>query len=356
MSKIVFILGAGASAGAGVPVMKNFIEVATNLFQSGKVDRREKEFTSVLSAIGVLQGFHSKAQFDNNNIESIFNAFEMGRMLGTFYDFSKPGIERIINSLKWLIVATIEESMQFKAIDKSIFPVNGYENFSRQLSSIRLKYGKKADFSLITFNYDIGLDVALANVDLVPNYYLSDNENGNCTLLKLHGSLNWATNKNHIVPLHMRDYLADKVHKMKFVGDPIKLKVASELKNIMRDNDEENVKELPVIIPPSWNKTDYHGSIQRVWGRAGKELSNAEYIVIIGYSMPETDLYFKLLYTLGTFGSKKIRRFDVINPDGSIEEKFQDLIGPGVKDGFRFIKSNFDSLELPLLDDLKHLS
>src|SRR5258706_11739933 len=41
------------------------------------------------------------------------------------------------------------------------------------------------------------------------------------------------------------------------------------------------VEPEPVIVPPSWNKSDYHQTLSNVWAAAATDLSEAEYIFII---------------------------------------------------------------------------
>src|SRR3990170_7556233 len=90
VSKIVFVLGAGASAHCGTPLMGNFLEVAEDLWRRGEVKEAEKHFEKVFDAIGYLQGIHSKAKLNTYNIETIYAAFEMGKLLG-----SLPGSEEM---------------------------------------------------------------------------------------------------------------------------------------------------------------------------------------------------------------------------------------------------------------------
>ena len=52
------------------------------------------------------------------------------------------------------------------------------------------KYYKNS--CVITFNYDLGIDVALTNEYLNPNYCLDGTNKEGYKLLKLHGSVNWA--------------------------------------------------------------------------------------------------------------------------------------------------------------------
>ena len=72
MSDIVFILGAGASVDAGAPVMKNFLDVADNLWKSGISENAKDDFIDIFKALGKLQLAQAKANIDLNNIEDVF--------------------------------------------------------------------------------------------------------------------------------------------------------------------------------------------------------------------------------------------------------------------------------------------
>ena len=59
---------------------------------------------------------------------------------------------------------------------------------------------------------------------------------------------------------------------------------------------------MPLIVPPSWDKAQFKEILGTIWNEAGREIKEAKRIFIIGYSLPETDLYFKyLLYTTLSF-------------------------------------------------------
>lgn len=81
MSKVVFVLGAGASKQCGAPLMANFLDVASDLLHTGRASEKSTHFHQVFKAIGDLQTVHSKAQLDLNNIESIFTVLELGRVI-----------------------------------------------------------------------------------------------------------------------------------------------------------------------------------------------------------------------------------------------------------------------------------
>jgi hypothetical protein len=63
-----------------------------------------------------------------------------------------------------------------------------------------------------------------------------------------------------------------------------------------------------------------------VWRRIAKELSDAENIVVIGYSLPEVDEFFRYLFRLGTVGDSLLRRFIVFDPDEAVRAHFTELL------------------------------
>jgi hypothetical protein len=111
------------------------------------------------------------------------------------------------------------------------------------------------------------------------------------------------------------------------------------------------VNAEPVIVPPAWNKADYHQLLSKIWGTAAKELEEAEYIFIIGYSLPETDAFFRLLYGIGTVGDKPLKKVIVYNPDdtGVIEQRFKGMLGPGALARFEYKPLKFDKC----IDDIR---
>ncbi|MHB1587420.1 MAG: hypothetical protein ACYCRH_08255 [Acidiferrobacteraceae bacterium] len=96
MADVVFILGAGASKEGGAPLMADFLDVARTLWETQKVSTSAPAFETVFKAIGHLQQVHSKAELDIINIESVFAAFEMGKLLGRLPGYSAADIDGLI--------------------------------------------------------------------------------------------------------------------------------------------------------------------------------------------------------------------------------------------------------------------
>lgn len=124
MSQVVFILGAGASRDCGAPLMYDFLDTASRLLSTGEVKHKKEHFDRVFKSISSLQAVHSKSQLDLNNIESIFTALEIANVLGKLPGFKPEEIQDVIASLKELIVATLEQTIQFPTEDRYILPTN----------------------------------------------------------------------------------------------------------------------------------------------------------------------------------------------------------------------------------------
>ena len=357
MSEIVFILGAGASRDCGAPLMNDFLDTASRLLSTNDVSGKNADFERVFKAISSLQAVHSKSQLDLNNIESIFTALEIANILKKLPGFEPEEIPLIISSLKELIVVTLERTIDFPTRSRHILATKSYESFSELLAYLKKDAYPSKNPSVITFNYDIALDVAMHRKGLGPVYGFGPSVNTQypVNLLKLHGSLNWAVRSDTgtVQPLTLQEYFSKYSYNGYEEYGSCKIPIGSQLQEYFSKHTELQVNAEPVIVPPAWNKADYHQLLSTIWGTSAKELEEAEYIFIIGYSLPETDAFFRLLYGLGTVGVKPLKKVVVYNPDtsGVIESRFKQMMGPGALARFEYKPLTFDSS----ISDIKKL-
>jgi len=189
------------------------------------------------------------------------------------------------------------------------------------------------------------LDLTLYHAGRKFDYFLeADKHTNECPLLKLHGSINWGLSESEqIVPFYVHEAKFDNLHDNK----PVYYGLGSNLN--LKKHEGKPLSGPPVIVPPTWNKNSYHGQLSNVWSKAADEFAGAENIFIIGYSLPETDSFFRYLYALGSESPKRIRNFVVINNDdsGETEKRFRDLIGRGIENRFKYIPAKFaDGLKI----------
>lgn len=345
MSSVVFILGAGASAQGGAPLMANFLDVADQLWKSGEVKDKADRFKAVFKGQAALQSVHSKSELDITNIEAVFAAFEMAKLLQKMPGHNSKKTNDLIIALKEVIVETLNLTIQFPANDRGVHAPPPYDSFCELLKFLLKDTKPIHTIAIITFNYDMAADFAMHSHGMGPDYCIDGPSSPrSLPLLKLHGSLNWARCKKcgKVVPWNLAEYF--KKYHWNFIFEDVttvQLEIGKNLHNFQHC--DQAVVPEPVLVPPTWNKSAYHQDLARVWSRAAKELSDAEYIFVIGYSLPDTDIFFRYLYALGTVGDTPIKRFWVFDPDssGNVGRRFESMLGPGAKDRYLIYQDKF---------------
>ena len=345
MENSVFILGAGASAQAKVPLMKDFVDEADRLYQLDKV-LDKKSFKKVLYAIKQLQQANSKSIIDLVNIESILSAFEMAKLLNVFFGYSSDEIDELVESAKNVIAETIRGSMI--CTHENDFQPPPYQKLAELIRFMISHAQPTHNISIITFNYDIAVELCLKRNNIDFNYSLSDKLQGNgINLLKLHGSLNWTKCSECETIVPFTKYLipcTQNIGRDKIKTDLLHFEVlrANDTDCTHKNDYNPNIVNKPVIIPPVINKTFYYNELFNVWRKAALDLQKAENIFVIGYSLPDTDYFFKYLYALGTASETLFKRFWVFDPDKSVEERFRRLLGNTAKQRFEYIQQRFE--------------
>ena len=349
MSKTVFILGAGASKESGAPLMNDFLDSARELYSSHKISAEYNiDFERVFTGISELQKIHSKSILDIYNIESVFATFEMGRLIEKLPGFSEiDQINDLISSTKKLIYVTLDSSTPLTITHGASIPIPNISYYNLIQLLLQFEKNDSEKPSIITFNYDLAADYAIHYCQYNSDYCIDNlNKEKSIKILKLHGSLNWFSNASEIVPFELGEIM--KWYNFELLDEgPIYLNFLDKVKRnnnkILYKNKKIKVEPEPLIIPPTWNKTEanYNIGIRKVWNQAAKELSEAENIFIIGYSLPETDYFFKYLFALGTEGKNIIKKIWVFNPDLEVEKKFKNLLGIGVIKRFKFYGIKF---------------
>lgn len=329
----VYILGAGFSATANAPLLYDFLDKSRELLDdpSSGLDGYERtEFRSVFEFRRKMAQAREKVKLDLDNIEQLFGLVEMEQRLGL-------GRTDVRSATVYLIAKTLELTIarnQHRG-EVAFFPssLTGSDELLRQYDLRRREGYSTEKYSLdmydffamliggrfdlptkrnhrtdtvITFNYDLVLDHAFMRAAIPIKYHLptqyvsvpAANIDGGVSLLKLHGSTNWGVCskcKKHII-----------VSIDKTTSSPA----------IFRNTEcrECHAKAFqPMLVPPSWDKTEYRDLIQPVWKQAVTELQRATRICIIGYSLPESDAYFKYLLALGLSENHSLYKFIVVD-------------------------------------------
>lgn len=341
MSRSVFILGAGASREAGAPLMRDFLDVASDLARLGKVDHAKEDFDLVAEGRSALQGTHSKSiGIDLYNMEAVFSAFEMAKMLGGLGNVSAEKIQKFPTAYRRVIAETLERTISFPLQGLRPGPEASYVQLVDFIKLINSETGGAS--SILTFNYDMALEFACNGGGYSVDYALEGDSGhrNSIKVLKLHGSLNWTecVGCKKIVAWNLPEYL----NRYSWHGEGYAyIDLSRKLPQFSHCNNTSSSSAVPYIVPPTWNKSEHHHAIENVWRNAAKELSEAENIFVIGYSLPETDSFFQFLFSLGVTSSQLIRRMWVVDPDPAVESKYRKLLGPAINTRFHFFQNTF---------------
>jgi NAD-dependent SIR2 family protein deacetylase len=355
VSQTVFVLGAGASAQAGAPLMNTFIRVAQDIMRGGTLSPNEQEnFDLVFKARMLLQQAHSKSELNIRNIESLFGAFDMAALMGRLGNLDHDEVSRLPNAVRYVIAKTIESCVKYEVnrggLTLSPKPYDGFVEIVRGLHQ-----RGAGSVSIITFNYDVGLDYALhansmpfeyrcgvpAGVDFGKKLNLAAID-----LLKLHGSLNWGRCEKcqRICPWELKDFFAaNQWSPLPKFETTRTLEIANRLSQRTCPVCGTSLSENPVIVPPTWNKGNAHVELSSVWRAAAEHLAEAENVCIIGYSLPITDEFFRYFYALSTVGETVLDTFLLVDPDTQASERFRTILGPTARDCFRSIPKQFEA-------------
>ena len=350
MSRTVFILGAGASKKAGGPLMDEFLDVARELRRAGKVKEYEEDFALVFEGLSHLQDTQAKFSLQFHNVESAFAAFEMAKIAGRMGTMPPEDVKRLPAAMKRLISRTIELTVVPHVSPNQTDPPAPYSQFVELLKAIHPGRPPGDRSCVITMNYDLAMDFALHNrmvVDINIDYCLgAERKSHGFKLIKLHGSLNWGfcAKCKKIAPWHPAEWLGDPGVDRRLREEGA-LAVASQIGT--RKHECGNMLDPePFIVPPTWNKTMHAAGLSSVWSAAARELMDAEEIIVIGYSLPETDSFFRYLLALGMAGRQLVDKFWVFDPDPKREvpKRFEDILGPAAKGRFLPFEQGFESM------------
>lgn len=165
-------------------------------------------------------------------------------------------------------------------------------------------WDNKVDFdnnSIISFNYDLLVEEALTNLNIPYDYCIENKRNSDkcIELLKLHGSINWGENAE----------------------SKTRYSVHESYSHLLKEG------KTPQLVPPTWRKI-FTGPLRQIWDQSVKSLEKATRIIIIGFSVPNTDNHFKYLMAAGLQNNISLREIVFVNPDKQfLEQRTKELFG-----------------------------
>lgn len=348
----VFILGAGASKDAGAPILGDFMLKAHEVYDIWRFDgpswrnRRPSEddreaFAEVFKWQRTMASVLTYLDIDLGNIEDLFSLVDMAGQLD---------IEEVSNigaHLKRLVCRTLEESIELRKMSKVLDkeePVGSYPYvlLAKWLRGRMHLHDDDPNLavrdSIISLNYDIACEQAIESV--MGQHMFTYGEpwikekvtNARLKVMKLHGSINWGLCSKQKCGYQHVDKTINACTTIMNFETADQYSVMRPTSKFYKECPECHAGVVePFIVPPTWNKAGYGNKVTPVWTAAYHEIKDAARVIIIGYSLPETDSFFKYLLALGLSENDSLQQIIVVNPDEGAQERYQNFIASHFK-------------------------
>jgi len=296
--KTVYIIGAGFSRYANLPLMSDFYFKSKDIYFKLQNESDKRSFERVFNYFDDYSKVKNIMNADFLNIEELLSIIEMDSYIN-----NKKGIYKdYINYLE----KVIDLSSPIKLNKDGVYLIDNDKNIEIYTQFIMKAFD-------ITFPLDTNR--AIQYYDRIPT-----NDNGIISLnydlilekaIKRLNDYNRKQFGNDYWSFDFEYGIDEKFIKRSYTATPRypKLKLA-------KIHGSVNFKwnNIPLIIPPTWNKTS-EKKMKSVWKLSFDLLSSANKIVFIGYSLAETDLYVKYLLITGLKNSYNLHEIEVICKD-----------------------------------------
>lgn len=333
--KITFILGAGFSKCADLPVQKEFSTLLTSAEFNNPIDIVITE--AIKEFLHHVFGWQEGKEIPS--LEDIFTFIDLsagsGHHLGIKY---KPNRLRALRRM--LIYRT------FQIIDHRF-------KHSEDIHRL-LEHFKGYDCSFVVMNWDIVLEKHLQIIDssrrinyLTQSYDWNNHEKGNevdgIKICKMHGSSNWAYCENCKTLFYLLDEKLSLHKKIGLVKSDFRLFNEKFTDKHFDDSigihpSDKNCRICSNSVAShiatfSYRKSFRTAAYSAIWSEAENLLANSSKWVFIGYSLPEADFELKHLIKSAELRlkHKKVnRKIDVvIYKDELTKAKYHNFFGDG---------------------------
>lgn len=317
---VVYVVGAGFSAGLGYPLTKNLLRDVWGRL-STDVRRRLKKVIA----------FHHptfdpvrKATFPD--IEQLLTEIAVNLEL---FDASRPAEGNFrkteLEDLQEVLLSAIGE--WFHEISHDALQTPWLRSIVEQI--------RRQDAAIVSFNWDLILDQELFEGNLsAESYGLAATLGAGPVLLKPHGSLNWY-GKSQVSKVAARKRI--ELFPSKKTKDSIEAFLPyREIRSTV------GRRYIPLIIPPTFFKDFDKPVFRRLWNRCTDVLSTPRELIFLGYSLPLADQHAQFIFRCGFHNQLEGRlkpnggryrrtgpaKVTIVNPDPQAAKRIRAVAGP----------------------------
>ena len=167
-----------------------------------------------------------------------------------------------------------------------------------------------ADNSLKHTNGELNYSIENAKISAPNNFKI----NSGISLYKLHGSMNWLICPN------------EKCNSISIYSGKIAQFAEDPNKNTRLKCEYCGQHLKRIIVPPRWDKEkSYSDILNNIWKKAFEKLLEADIVYVIGYSLPESDIYARFLLSSALNYNPNLE-IHVINSNADIQKKYRTFL------------------------------
>jgi len=364
----VYILGAGFSKPANGPLMSEFFDAMMDTYHRGPLLNDDKScFDFALEFRQEMAKTSDNLVLHLDNLEDLFGLLEMQVALGRRDEEHKRkfvhSVLRTLESRMWNAQTApgksgrVDSRAESKRTDlQNSWGIQNhrwlYYAFAEMVAQSHLDNPSSGD-SIISFNYDLTPDRAFCELGYKVDYGLNsvkttatyDSINRSphsfsIPLYKLHGSANWFR-----CAVHQKTYVAPSRFPMGYSADSLLWDSAAKCPYCMPGVDSS--KHTAFIVPPTWNKAIYQLDLLEVWRKAVEAISNADRIVVIGFSLPDTDIFFRYMLASGLKIGRGVKIY-LLDPDERVARRYESFLSPTFRQSrFEWVNSFTAEFSIP---------
>jgi len=315
----IFFLGAGFSAGAGIPLTDTLLPEAARLFSC--------------EANGLFQRVCDYANQVDVDLMGAPNAEDFARLC-THLEFIE--LREHAGGERWSEDGS-REKLALKFFLSKAIALNTPEDDS--IPDCYLKFARSLTFDdiIVTFNWDLLLEKAIKKSG---GEYCYNYEEGKIHIVKLHGSINWINNEPRAMNRRKLDF---NYRPLGFKDGLMKNEVYSS-DDLHQKHHWETARSLidqvkPLIVLPGYGKAFDVRLLSILWYRLEFLNIRSGGVSIIGLNVSEDDFIVESLFRYlfrGVFSNDRI--INIINPDPSVNSRFREFSDDN---NINFIKESF---------------
>lgn len=318
---IVYVVGAGLSAGLGFPTIRDLLP---RMWERLEAKNLADDLAKVIRFHH--PAFNASLADTFPNIETLLSEMQANEQL---FESSRPATGKFKKDKLFKIRESLMQELAnwFHELKKNALKTP--PAWLGQLTSMM----KDENAQVISFNWDLVLDQKLFGKNINRSSYGFDDNRDQVRLIKPHGSLNW--------------YDAKKAKKLK----------TDKIFDLMDSDDQRIIafrpyrapisvrrEYMPLIIPPVYAKQFNGSAFRHLWQEAVAVLSTASEVRFLGYSLAPADFHARFILRCGFHnqvegvlsedgrsrknptGQSQLTIVDP-NPDGVVPTRIREAVG-----------------------------